>query len=242
MEFIVRWFGIPLLILLLTGPLAAIAYVTLVRRNQRHWLIVCIVGLVLVTAAEGVFIAHTFGGFFPDIGCVTALLTPVVAVFTFLVFRKRAREVRQRAGISGLQARWLMIGAILLPVLQLSAPAVSFAYARTCDRLDREAAPPIISALQAYQTDTGSYPSNLKILIPQYLASIPPSACAMPFFNLINTNQPVRAVWSVYHCTNSPNRETYLTIPIIGSDSLQIYNLKTANWAVGSSFDGFCGR
>ncbi len=242
MEVIVRWLAIPLLILSLTGPVTAIVFVRLIKRNNLRWLVVYSLGLVVITAAEGVFIAHTFGGFFPDVGCFTALLAPVAAVFTFLVFRRQARQAGKSVATSGLQDRWLLIGVVLIPVLQLSAPAISFAYARTCDSLNREAAPPIISALQAYQTNTGDYPSNLKALMPGYLASIPGSACAMPLFNRITMGQSVTAVWSLYYCTNSANHETYLTIPILGSDSLQIYNLKTERWSVGGSFDGFCGR
>jgi hypothetical protein len=240
LDFFIIFIGIPLLILVITGPVAAIVFVALVKRNQLRWLPLYSLALVASAAVVGVFIAQKFGGLFPGIGCFTALLTPVVAIFTFAVFRKRAKQLKSSTGLSSLQSRWLLIGLVLLPVLQLFTPAVSYTYGLTCESFNINAAPPIISAMHAYQTDTGSYPSDLNTLVPHYLASIPPSACAMPFFNLINTGQPGDAVWNVVYCSFSPKQETYLTIPVIGSDLLQTYNLKTQRWSFGSSFEGFC--
>src|SRR5437016_6131609 len=92
MDVFIRWCGIPLLILLITGPLAAIYYIKQVKYNRFRFLWAYLLGLAAITVVEGIFIAFTFGGFFPDIGCFMSLLTPLMAIFTFLVFRRPAKQ------------------------------------------------------------------------------------------------------------------------------------------------------
>src|SRR5689334_19457166 len=124
MAVLIRWIGIPLLLLAISGPLAAIVFASHIKHNHLRWLWVFCLGLVLLAAAEGIFIAHTlFVGLFPDTGCFMALLTPVASVVTFLVFRRWARQQGNSAVTSGLQDRWYLIGIVLIPLLQLAAPA-----------------------------------------------------------------------------------------------------------------------
>src|SRR5258706_9789361 len=103
MGVFLRWFAIPLLFLIVTGPLAAIYYVKQIKQNRLRFLWTYLLGLAAISVVEGIFIAHTFAGFFPDIGCFTSLLTPIVAVFTFLVFRRPAKQGGMPAETTGLQ-------------------------------------------------------------------------------------------------------------------------------------------
>src|SRR5258707_15752887 len=92
MDVFLRWFGIPLLFLIVTGPLAAIFFVKQIKQNRLRFLWTYLLALAVITVVEGIFIAHTFAGFFPDIGCFTSLLTPIVAVLTFFLFRGPANK------------------------------------------------------------------------------------------------------------------------------------------------------
>lgn len=242
MVAIIHWIGIPLLILTITGPLAAFFYLSQVGRNHLRWLWVFCVGLGLVSVAEGIFIAHTFGGLFPDLGCFISLLTPVAAVFSLQVFRTWSKRQAKSSKISGLQHRWYLVGIILIPLFQLSAPAISYAYVRTCDTQNQVVAAPIISALQAYHQDTGRYPTDVRSLVPQYLASMPAVACAVPFLTRVDPEDAASNGWSLTFCENTASNDTYLTVPIIGSDLLQIYSLTRSRWSKGSSFEGFCAQ
>ncbi len=247
MEIIVPWLGIALLILLVTGPFAASMFIKLIKRNNPRWLWIFSLGLGLISILEGLFIAHTFSDFFPGIGCFVTILTPIVATGTFLGFRFRAKRVQESFVTHSPQRQWFQIGTFLIPLLQLFAPVVGFGYARTCDALNQQAAAPVIAALRDYRAETGSYPvldspyqSSLTMLVPRYLSSLPPRACVVPLFNTPDPYYPVADDWSLYYCSNTPSHETLLMVPILGSDSQQIYNLTTEHWLTGNAFDGYC--
>ena len=246
MELIVSLLGIPLLVLLVTGPFAASIFIALLRRNSSRWLWSFSLGLGLLTILLGIFIAHTFANFFPGIGCFITLLTPIVALVTFLSFRFRARKVQASFAADAPQRHWFLIGSLMIPLLQIAAPVVSFGYGVACQGLDQQAAKPIIAALHKYQAETGTFPvlvspseSDLSMLVPRYLASIPQPSCNVPILEA-DPYTPGETRWSLYSCNNSPGHETLLMVPIIGSDSRQLYNLNTGHWSTGNSFDGYC--
>lgn len=245
MSFIIFWFALPLAALALTGPVAALVFIAILKKESRTAIPIFWLALVIVTIIVGIFIAYTFSGFFPGPGCFVSLLTPLFAIVTFLSFHFRARRFYESAGDDQTRRRWFMAATLLIPLLQLSAPVVSFGYARACDALNRQAARPVIAALEKYKADAGVYPtfgspfqSGLALLVPHYLSSIPPRACVLPFAQ--PDSYPVDDDWSLYYCNNNPGHETLLLVPIIGSDSQQIYNLNTGHWSAGSSLDGYC--
>ena len=81
-------------------------------------------------------------------------------------------------------------------------------------------------------------PTYLSILVPEHLEAVPPLACRNP---LARRREDVdEKEWSLYYCTNSPDRETLLLVPLIGTDSLQVYNPETKGWTRRNAFDGFC--
>jgi hypothetical protein len=229
----------------LTGPAAAFLYIALLKRGHRclRWIFWAL--LIVVIILLGILIAHTFGDFFPGPGCLTTLLTPAAVLFTLLVFRFQTKRFYQAVGEDPDRRRWFQLGMLLLPALQLGAPVLGFGYARSCDLLNRRAAQPIIAALERYHLEHGRYPmlpgrhrSDLGFLVPRYLDAIPFRACKASFE--WPDSYSVDDDWSLYFCTNSPGQETLLLVPVIGTDSQQIYDPKTGWWSRGNAFDGYC--
>lgn len=250
MELIISWLIIPLSILFITGPVAAHIFVALFERGQRRGLGLFWLGLSVITFLLGIYIAYTFSDFFPGPGCFISLFTPLMVIITLLFLRFRTGRAYQVLGGDKVRRRWFNAGILLVPLLQLSAPVISFGYIQTCNVLNRQVARPLIVALEQYKTDTGSYlppdslnrssQRDLQFLTPDYLASIPQRACEVSFFNPPDPGGRAGDGWSLYNCTPDPNRDVLLLVPIIGSDSEQIYNLNTGRWSGGNAFDGYC--
>ncbi len=260
----------PVLILLVTGPGAAVLYISRVRKKDRRGLALVLAGLGAAAVGLGVWMTYSFGNFFPGAGFFTCLFTPVAALATLLVFRFEAKHVYPEIGEGQTWRRWYLAGTFLLPLLQLAAPLVGFFYGQACDGLSRQAAVPLITALEAYKADHGSYfpgegagsasPGGLEHLVPGYLAGLPRPGCQAPSLageedkqedwslyvcGMRMTRDPLQYEdkqegWSLYVCGSSPGKEVLLLVPIIGSDSKQVYNLGTGNWGRGNEFDGYC--
>jgi hypothetical protein len=234
-----------LVLLLLTGQVAAALYVALFKRSTRRALWVSWALLSCVTILLGVAIAHTFSNFFPGPGCFATILTPVSVILTALVFIRLFKDPDQTSdpGTSGRRRPYTALLALI--VLQLSAPVIALGHAQSCALLNRRAARPIAAALESYRLEHGRYPfppnqhrSDLSVLVPEHLETVPPLACQRPFgrWNVFRTD----ADWSLYYCQNSPGQETLLLVPLIGTDSQQIYNPQTMWWTRGNALDGFC--
>ncbi len=250
MQLMFLWSVIPVAVLALTGPLAAWLFIRLLQSGSRRGLALLIAGLALAAVLLGAFITYTFSNFFPDIGCFITLLTPIAAIITLLSFRLRSKKVYALLGDDRTRRRWFIAGSLLLPLLQLAAPAVGYAYGQGCDALNRRSAAPIIAALQAYQAETGAYlppgeqesvvPGSLDYLIPTYLAALPPRSCFASTFDPPDPILLAESDWNIYACNNTPGDPVLLMVPILGSYSQQIYNLNTNRWSRGNSMDGYC--
>jgi len=230
--------------LLVTGPAAAALSVALVKRGRRRALWIFWIVLACLTVLLGITIAHTFADFFPGLGCFATLWTPVAVILTVLVWRLQSKRLEE-AGPKARPSRLLLSVLLVVIVLQLSAPPIGLIYAQSCAFLNRRAARPIVAALESYRREQGHYPfdqnrhrSDLSILAPEHLETIPPLVCQNPFAPKDERSRD--SEWSLYFCTNSPGQETLLLVPLIGTDSLQIYNPATRWWTRGNSLDGFC--
>jgi hypothetical protein len=230
--------------LLLTGPAAAALYVALLKQNRRRALWAFWALLACATILLGFTIAYTFGDLFPGPGCFATLWTPATVILTALVYRRRTRRLDRSAEPSS-PGRWRQVALLAIIALQLSAPLIAFLYAQSCALLNRRAARPIIAALESYRQENGRYPfpenrhrSDLSMLVPEHLETLPPLACQNPFER--RDASPTDAGWRLYFCQNSPGQETLLLVPLIGTDSLQIYNPATRWWTRGNALDGFC--
>jgi hypothetical protein len=164
---------------------------------------------------------------------------------TVLIFRFQAKHFDQAVSADLNRRRRFQAAMLLLPALQLSAPVIGLCYARSCDLFNRRAAQPIVAALESYHQEQGRYPflpgrhrSDLQFLVPRYLDAIPTRACKSPFGR--PNSYPVDDDWSLYFCTNSPGQETILLIPVVGTDSQQVYNPETKTWSRANALDGFC--
>jgi hypothetical protein len=235
----------PLIPLFFTGPVAASIFIVLLKRDHRRiqpffWL-----ALIAATIALGIFTAYTFSNFFPGPGCFITLFTLPAAIVTLLTFRFQAKRFYQAIDDEQRRRRWFQAATLVIPLLQLSVPAIGLGYFAQCNMLNQQAAQPIIAALETYKNETGHYPvlsspyeSNLQLLVPRYLSAVPARPCALPF------ELPALFIehddWSLYFCNNSPGQETLLLVPTIGTDAKQVYNLKTGRWSLGDSFDGYC--
>jgi hypothetical protein len=231
--------------LFLTGPAAAAMYVALLKRGYRRALWAFWALLACATILLGYTIAHTFGDLFPGLGCFATLWTPAAVLLTVLVFRRQTRRLDETVDPNAPFPRAPYAALLALIVLQLSAPLIAFGYAQSCALLNRRAAQPIVAALESYRQEHGRYPfpenrhrSDLSMLVPEHLESIPPLACQNPFAR--PDEDSTADDWHLYFCQNSPGQETLLLIPLIGTDSLQIYNPDTKWWTRGNAFDGFC--
>jgi hypothetical protein len=193
----------------------------------------------------GFSIAHTFGNLFPGLGCFATLWTPAAVILTVLIFLRQVKRLDRATETKTSPQRWPTAALLALVSLQLSAPLIALGYARSCALLNRRAARPIVAALESYRQEHGRYPfpanrhrSDLSVLVPKHLETIPPLACQNPFAR--RDRDSAGDNWSLYYCTNSPGQETLLLVPLIGTDSLQIYNPETKWWTRGNAFDGFC--
>jgi len=236
---------LPLIFLFFTGPVAASIFIVLLKRDHRHIQPIFWLTLIAATLALGIFTAYTFSSFFPGPGCFITLFTLPAAVVTLLTFRFQAKRFYQAINNEQRRRRWFQAATLVIPLLQLSVPAIGLGYFAQCTMQNQQAARPIIAALETYKNETGQYPvlsspyeSNLQFLVPRYLSTIPTRPCALPF------ELPALFIehddWSLYFCNNSPGQETLLLVPTIGTDAKQIYNLKTGRWWLGDSFDGYC--
>jgi hypothetical protein len=236
---------LPFIPLFLTGPVAASIFIFLLKRDQRwiqpfFWL-----ALIAATFALGIFTAYTFSHLFPGPGCFIALFTPPVAIVTLLTFRSQAKRFFQAIDNEQRRRFWFQAATLIIPLLQLSVPAIGLSYFMQCMGLSEQAARPIIAALETYKRETGHYPalpgsyeSSLQFLVPRYLPAIPARPCALSFEapDLFIEHED----WSLYFCNNSPEQETLLLVPVIGTDLKQIYNLNTGRWSAGDALEGYC--
>jgi hypothetical protein len=248
MSLILDWLVIPLSVLAVTGPAAALVFIALLQRASWRGLALFWLGLAATTVLLGLFITYTFGNFFPGPGCFISVLTPLAVLITFSFLHFRARQLKSVLNSEGAR-HWLKAGMMLIPLLQLSAPMISVGYSQTCDAINRQAAKPLIAALEKHKNETGSYlpadhpdspyQEDLSYLIPDHLAAVPPRACVVSFFET-STSHSAPAGWHLYYCNRNPGRDVLLLVPIIGSDSEQVYHLNTGSWSRGNAFDGFC--
>jgi hypothetical protein len=216
-----------ILLILFIGPLAAVQYLKWVQADARlaNWVFwpVMITGVVGV----GILSAYTFGDFFPGLGCFISLAAPLGGIITMAFVRW---WLRKQAVESPRIPRKLAAG--LIPLMLFCIPIIAFSYSRGCDAVNRRRARPIIAALKGapLQPDLVAK-TSLDFLVPEYISEIPTPVCTAE-----SADKYGYEAWSRYPCENG----LLLMVPILGSDSVQTYNLDSGEWSVGSAFDGYC--
>jgi hypothetical protein len=231
---IVNFFA-PLLLLLLTGPVAIDVYLLISRRFRPLFWVLW--GMLLLFT--GIFAAYYFSDFFPGPGCLlSAVSFPMVAVTYFWArYRWRKRTKDQVA------SQRMPRGLLVISLMQISILVIAIGFTANCNARNRRAAQPVITALEAYRADHGDYPATrtLDELIPQYLAAPPKTACALPaalrWDEWYTLEGEYTLTWILYDCDKNGIR---LLVPMMGSQSRQIYNPATRQWIAGDGFDGYC--
>jgi len=215
------------LLILFIGPVLAVGYLKWShsepqKANQIIWPLT-----FLTVIGVGILSAYSFGDFFPGLGCFISLAAPIGAVLTagFVRWwlRKQAADIPK---IPRILANWL------IPFLLVCIPIIAFSYQRGCEAVNRRQAQPLIRALESAEIPSDLVAqTQLDFLVPNYLAEIPTPICRQT-----NESEYTFETWSLYPCENG----VLLMVPMLGSDSVQTYDLSTGKWSVGSAFDGYC--
>jgi hypothetical protein len=104
---------------LITGPLAGLAFVSIVRRGKAwhqipFW--------VFVTAAN-LLIAYwiaTADEWLPGPTFSTCLFSPFASTLALILVLRARRGLRKATPMDGPRERWLLAGSLLIPILQLA--------------------------------------------------------------------------------------------------------------------------
>lgn len=225
-----------LILPLIAGPLAGVAFIALAKRNRPQSLIIFCLALSLLTVAASIFMAYNYGNFFPGPGAVLCVLSPLVGGGTFIFLRRAARRARIENDTS--TRRRLLIGALLIPFLQIATPFLGMGYSAVCDRIHAVQSRPIVAALDAYQHDQGSYPESLDSLVPNYIAALPTPSCFAPL-RALGLSDAEKKKFDLLQCFDPA--VTLLTAPnVLNGNAVQRYNLSTGNWSVMDTFEGLC--
>lgn len=227
-QLVFNLFVMPPVILLLTGPVAVDVYLRLrnapARQRAVFW-----AALAALIGLAGVYAAYNFSSFFPGPGCFITVFTLPAIVLTLLWARRRWKK-----GFD--QERAVPRSLLLIALLQVGIPLVALVFAQTCNALNRRAVAPVITALEAYRQQHGEYPAvGSQQPVDEVLPVRPTMACALPA-GLQSDWYNLDAKMSLYPCSDGLR----VLVPLIGSDSMQIYDVESGTWGFGSSFDGLC--
>ena len=107
-----------LLFPLIVGPVAAIAFIIIVKRKDRRLLSLFVVLLLLVYFIALAHMAMTFGHTFPGAGFFASTLMPIGIIVSLVILLLSSRGVWRSLG----EDRWwricFVVGVVLIPLLQ----------------------------------------------------------------------------------------------------------------------------
>lgn len=109
-----------------------------------------------------------------------------------------------------------------------------------CNRLNRGVSSEIVQAMEIYASEWDHYPSDVALLVPDYLDAILPPRCFAPF-RWASLYEREDETFEVHVCEEGT---TVLMAPLVGDGSFQQrYNLATGVWTGKVSFlDGSCSH
>ncbi len=227
------------------GP--GLIFVLLIRKRQLRLATILLVVMALGSVAMALNLTYGIGvGIFG--GAFSCLVLPAVAMSLIAVIATRANTWRLLWGDPARQHMYV-IGAVLVPLLQLAPLPGEIAIVTACDALNRREGDAIVQALRAYRQDHDVYPETLQALVPGYLAALPPPRCFATFgwfhgsdvYQWMPGSDILRAgsaQFELERCTIG--RVTLLTLPSIRFEFIQRHNLDTGNWSRVSFLDGAC--
>jgi hypothetical protein len=115
----IAFFAAVLLYPTLTGPVAALVLVLVLKRQERWPRLFFWPALIALHIAGFFFLEHTLGDFVFGPGFLSCLITPIFAVSTALGLRLSSGRFYRAVGDDPGRRRWLIAGTVLIPLLQL---------------------------------------------------------------------------------------------------------------------------
>jgi hypothetical protein len=211
--------------------------------KRRLYLMVAFLSLLLIGGiAASVYIVFGIGTFL--LGGALSCLTIPAAVVALIVFIGGRASFFRRFKEDKLRGRLYLASCLLVPFLILIPCFGPIAITSMCFELNRQTGNTIVTALEAYKQDHGTYPEELEDLVPTYLPAIPPARC-VPLSPPPSNEKPGAILYPLYQkpkfaLQRCHTGETVLTVPIATGEWIQRCNLATGNWARVSFLDGAC--
>ena len=104
---------------LIAGPLAGLAFITILKRGKGWYQIAFWASLVVVNLLIMFWVVTSSGAWFPVSSISACFFTPVAPIITILVMRRAWRRLEVNGGIAATDKRWYSIGSVLIPALQV---------------------------------------------------------------------------------------------------------------------------
>jgi len=190
-------------------------------------------GLVISLAIYMAFFSvHNFGGAFGAgmaLSCLTAILVPISLIILILL----RRPFRRKYGDDLIRRRLYVFGGLLIVLTQLFPIIGSYSIDAACFGITQRNAQPLISAIETYQQENGTFSSDIESLQPEYLAEIPVPGC----FLLSAQDDWYQVRFELYTCNDDI---VLLTNESTDGTSIERYNFATGNWSSNSFLDGAC--
>jgi hypothetical protein len=234
-----------LLGLLGAGP--GLVFVWLIRRRRLPLARALLAVVALASVAMALNLTYGIGvGIFG--GAFSCLVLPAVGMSLIAAIATRASTWRLARGDPA-RRRLYLVGAVLIPLLQLAPLPGEITIVAACDALNRSEGDAIVRALHTYRQDHDAYPDTLQALVPGYLLDLPTPHCIAPFgwfhkqdvydwmpgSDILSTGS---TQFELERCTRE--RATLLTLPSIRFEFIQRHNLDTGSWSRVSFLDGVC--
>ena len=213
-------------IALISGPAIGL----LLLNRKFGWIFTFLAFLLLLAAGQAYLIFFSTGTFF--VAAVTCLPLPAGFItLLYLVFWRNKHEEVTQSDKSIRRMFWLT--ALLIPLILITPFFDLVIFRSACFSLNKRAAAPIISALEEYHQEFGTYPEQISNLAPDYLSQIPMGKCQP-----LTGSSLTKPSFNIEKCVHED--ATILTIPITSGEWIQRYNPGTGHWATLSFLDGAC--
>ncbi|MGA2490581.1 MAG: hypothetical protein ABSF99_10440 [Anaerolineales bacterium] len=113
---------------LIAGPLAGIAYISILKREKMGYLIPFWALLVLLNLLVMFWVASSSGKWFPIASLSAFFVTPVASIITIFVMRNAWHRLEATKGVDVARKGWFSFGLVLIPALQLGMFAALIIY------------------------------------------------------------------------------------------------------------------
>jgi hypothetical protein len=104
---------------LIAGPLAGLAFISILRRGKGWYQIAFWASLVVVNLLIMFWVVTSSGAWFSVSSLSACSFTPAAPVLTMLVMRRAWRRLEATGGIELPDKRWYTLGYVLIPALQI---------------------------------------------------------------------------------------------------------------------------